>query len=160
MSTSIAAEQGQSCRLEKIYEATVERTISGDSLPAPIIASASEKFTARSMDDARAVYARIDRMNARGMAESNAELGWTVSDSEPTIICLGLTRKAIGAVQERELIASHAEQNGMNICDRCGGAGGFAHWPGRTCFDCGGSRVVEKSRRNSIEPDEFRGISR
>lgn len=42
-------------------------------------------------------------------------------------------------------------------CQRCGGAGGFNHWPGFTCYDCNGTgaedpRQMTKSRR------ELRGL--
>lgn len=31
---------------------------------------------------------------------------------------------------------------GEERCDRCGGAGGANHWPGFTCYDCGGRGSV------------------
>ena len=40
--------------------------------------------------------------------------------------------------------AKHAEQDaawqarGLVRCKRCGGAGGSSHWPGFTCYECGG----------------------
>jgi len=36
------------------------------------------------------------------------------------------------------------EQQGLERCSRCGGMGGSSHWPGFTCFDCGGSGAVPK----------------
>jgi hypothetical protein len=38
-------------------------------------------------------------------------------------------------------VARH-EAMGEKVCDRCGGAGGFAHWPGFTCYECGGRKFV------------------
>jgi hypothetical protein len=31
-----------------------------------------------------------------------------------------------------------ADARGEKVCGRCGGAGGSSHWPGYTCYDCGG----------------------
>jgi hypothetical protein len=36
------------------------------------------------------------------------------------------------------------EAKGMQVCDRCGGAGGHDGWPGFTCYKCGGERAIEK----------------
>lgn len=37
------------------------------------------------------------------------------------------------------------EALGNKVCDRCGSAGGFAHWPGFNCFDCDGRKFVPAS---------------
>lgn len=33
-------------------------------------------------------------------------------------------------------------KRGLKRCGRCGGAGGASHWPGFTCYECGGSGAV------------------
>jgi len=42
--------------------------------------------------------------------------------------------------EEQEL--TFAKQHRVR-CQRCGGAGGARHWPGYTCFECGGSGSVD-----------------
>lgn len=45
--------------------------------------------------------------------------------------------KAAHLAAEAKREAKWAAQ-GLERCDRCGGAGGHNQWPGFTCFDCGG----------------------
>jgi hypothetical protein len=60
-----------------------------------------------------------------------------------------------------ETTTTHSEHRSTNLtkpgfvqvagpCSRCGGAGGSAHWPGFTCFRCGG---------NCAEPGGFKTFS-
>lgn len=50
----------------------------------------------------------------------------------------------------------------VHICPRCGGAGGSAHWPGYTCFECGGNGVDpkfdwEKALTKALDGEDFEG---
>lgn len=51
---------------------------------------------------------------------------------------------ALKGTQREAKAAAHGkwvaelEARGDKVCDRCGGAGGRAEWPGFDCFDCGG----------------------
>ena len=50
-------------------------------------------------------------------------------------------RRAAYQEKERKREESWVKR-GMKRCTRCGGAGGFKHWPGFTCFDCEGEGAV------------------
>jgi hypothetical protein len=48
-----------------------------------------------------------------------------------------------GAVESVDEVGGTAAYWNRELCHRCGGAGGFRHWPGFTCFDCGGNRYEQ-----------------
>lgn len=52
----------------------------------------------------------------------------------------GGTEVPASKVFAADLAKGTATYNYQELCHRCGGAGGFRHWPGFTCFDCGGLR--------------------
>ena len=60
----------------------------------------------------------------------------------------GQQRAAAIAERAARNAAARAEQDatwaahGLERCGRCGGAGGSSHWPGYTCYDCGGDGAV------------------
>lgn len=36
-------------------------------------------------------------------------------------------------------------KQGLQRCKRCGGAGGASHWPGFTCYECGGHGATHEA---------------
>lgn len=50
----------------------------------------------------------------------------------------------LGIDGERSAFAVYLDRRGLQLCGRCGGAGGASQWPGCTCFDCGGKGYTEK----------------
>lgn len=50
----------------------------------------------------------------------------------------------IRAERLRKIAAQDAAwaRQGLVRCDHCGGVGGASHWPGYTCYDCGGVGAV------------------
>jgi len=54
-----------------------------------------------------------------------------------------LTGAQRGEVQRLWAIeVARQEALGKKVCTRCGGAGGAAHWPGFTCFECDGRKFI------------------
>jgi hypothetical protein len=105
-------------------------------------------------------------VTATAIAEALIALGGTVQDTidmhgdDPRVVMWGSSfyafryrlQDAIAEVntevrreaRRRQIEAEDAAwaARGMTRCDRCGGAGGAAHWPGFTCYDCDGRRCV------------------
>lgn len=71
-------------------------------------------------------------------------------DARPDAVTTDRTVASVlkGARVSRELDKQRAEwfaaieAAGHEVCDRCGGAGGHAGWPGYTCYECGGRGSV------------------
>lgn len=76
-------------------------------------------------------YADIEIAAAKAAAEARA----TFVAPEPT--AADVARNARRAAEDAAWTAK-----GLTRCDRCGGAGGASHWPGFTCYDCGGHGAV------------------
>jgi len=53
-------------------------------------------------------------------------------------------KDTIGVEQERAAFAMYLDLRGLQLCERCGGAGGASQWPGFTCYDCVGKGYTEK----------------
>jgi hypothetical protein len=53
-------------------------------------------------------------------------------------------KSVMGIDAERAAFAIYLDRRGLQLCHRCGGAGGASQWPGYTCFDCGGKGYMEK----------------
>lgn len=57
-------------------------------------------------------------------------------------------RDGVGYAKADEKAAAWArwvaevEARGEKVCDRCGGQGGANHWPGFTCYECGGRKTL------------------
>lgn len=62
----------------------------------------------------------------------------------------------------RSALYTHLAHTGLFACHRCGGAGGFRHWPGFFCFECNGDKVdrsidINKELDKAIAGQDFGG---
>ena len=53
-------------------------------------------------------------------------------------------RNLIGIERERVIYATYLDRTNRKLCDRCGGIGGSAQWPGYTCYECNGKGWTPK----------------
>lgn len=54
--------------------------------------------------------------------------------------------RAEQAERDRLALEADRKRRGMRTCPPCGGAGGSSHWPGFTCYECGGRCEVPARR--------------
>ena len=53
-------------------------------------------------------------------------------------------KSTLGIDNERAAFAAYLDRRGLQLCERCGGAGGASQWPGYTCYGCIGKGYTAK----------------
>jgi DnaJ-class molecular chaperone len=108
---------------------------------------ATRKSYAEAHEENREVFERI---KAEPMVIHEPEIS-----ARPNGVAKQQAKAKAVETERRHKVAELAEAHGQFVCDRCYGHGGFKHWPGFTCFECGGSGLTSDERKGWT-PEDFR----